>query len=397
MHTRRSAVEAQLYAPGVHTHDEQRPSVQLDPAGQDIARVPRPSALQIATEVLVWQVVLPGVQLHGRHAPREQDSIAAHSVGVYPRPSGLHTRRWVIEAQLAEPGEHTWAWQRLSTHDAPDPHDDSTQPLPLVLQVRMRRRSRHSRAPGAHTCGAHMRSGVQNCAAGQSTSVTQSTHTAREASHTWSSVAHSRDERQGSGAGRQLLRTQTLPVVQSGSLTQSTHTAREVSQTCPGHIRDDMHATAGAQRFAWQTGVAPPHCAAVMHSTHTLRTRSHTPRAQSRLERQVVGMMGMSAGTSGSVAVSVGAMASSGVTTTSGAIASSGAIAPSGTTGLSMPGGTSVVTAPSGRGGSLLITLGVQAIAKVEQRSRSKGVRMGIFKRSLYGEGGVGSSGPPVR
>lgn len=150
-----------------------------------------------------------------------------------------------------------------------------------------------------------------------------------------------------------------------------------------------MQATAGAQRLAWQTGVDPPHCAAVMHSTHTLRTRSHTPRAQSRLERQVVGMMGMSAGTSGLVTVSAGVTASSGVTTTSGAIV------PSGLTGRSMPGGTSVVTAPSRRGGSSLTALGVQAIAKVEQRSRSKGVRIGGFDRSLYEQSGGGSSMAP--
>lgn len=82
MQARRSVGEAQLVTPGVHTHEEQRPSVQLDPAGQAIARVPRPSALQTLTEVDDWQVVAPGVQLQARQVPSAQDSIAAQAVVV---------------------------------------------------------------------------------------------------------------------------------------------------------------------------------------------------------------------------------------------------------------------------------------------------------------------------
>jgi len=148
-----------------------------------------------------------------------------------------------------------------------------------------------------HTCGAHVRCGVQNSPATQSGSVTQSTHWLREVSHTWSEALHCRDEVHGVGAGRQLLRVQTLPPMQSALVTQSAQKPWAVAQTWPGHMRDEAHATPATQRLAAQTGVAPEHSAPLTHCTQRPAARSQTPPpVHSRVERQGVGAMGMSAG-----------------------------------------------------------------------------------------------------
>jgi len=95
--------------PGVQTQALQRPPVQVELLGHDMARVLSPSALQMVTDVDDPHVVAAGVQLQARHVPLWHDCMAAHAVAVYPRPSGLHTRRSDIEAQLTAPGTHTWA------------------------------------------------------------------------------------------------------------------------------------------------------------------------------------------------------------------------------------------------------------------------------------------------
>ncbi|MEZ4405528.1 MAG: hypothetical protein R3A52_03390 [Polyangiales bacterium] len=56
---------------------------------------------------------------------------------------------------------------------------------------------------------------------------------------------------------------------------QSTHRPAARSQTCPGHMREEVHATAATQRFDAQTRPAPQ-VEAEAHSTHTPRARSHT-------------------------------------------------------------------------------------------------------------------------
>jgi hypothetical protein len=123
----------------------------------------------------------------------------------------------------------------------------------------------------------------------QSLLPTQSTHSIRAVSQTWSSALHSRDETQARGGGTQVPSWQTDPPVQSFVLTQSTQRMRAVSQTCPGQVRELTHAVAATQRppphtlpsgqcalvthaaqrpcARSQRGVAPPQARSLMHAT----------------------------------------------------------------------------------------------------------------------------------
>jgi hypothetical protein len=167
-----------------------------------------------------------------------------HEVTACVKPSSLHTCRAVIDAQLAAPGRQVCVAHTPSRHPVPAPHVMSLVPLPLAAQMRRVRASAQAALLGTHACGAQVRSAVQNCPMGQSTSPTQSAHTPRAVSHTWSKGLHCRDDMHGVGAATQLRSRHTVPVGQSGSETQSTQRPATVSHTCPGHMRDDTHAVA---------------------------------------------------------------------------------------------------------------------------------------------------------
>ena len=193
-----------------------------------------------------------------------------------PRPSALHTRRVVVFSHEASPGVHIDdGWHCPIMQVVAEGQSISTGARPRASQTRTRDDDTQVRELGTHRCAAHVASVVQSVPAGQSRSSAHSTHWLRRVSQTSPSSEHSRDERQVRGGGRQLFDRHTRPSRQSASVTQSTQTPRVGSHTCPGHIRDEVHATAATQRYDAHSRPAEQF-AAVMHSTQRRSGRRHT-------------------------------------------------------------------------------------------------------------------------
>jgi hypothetical protein len=86
---------------------------------------------------------------------------------------------------------------------------------------------------------------------------------------------HSRDERHILGAGTHTLRRHTWPLEQSTSASQSTQNPRRVLHTCPGHMREVVHAVVAMQRLPTHARLSVQ-SVATLHSTQTPDAVLHT-------------------------------------------------------------------------------------------------------------------------